>query len=153
MASAHPGAGAPAARPPWRAVARLRAGAQHGLLPALPAQLQLPAPEEPRRSLVSCLGAHGPARDSGATGGAVVAAVAGSRGGEAAAGAAAAPAGRVWPGALGLRAGWPGPRPRRVRAALQWRLPAAAARPDARPGAGHVRLRLRQLHGARFSAG
>uniref|UniRef100_A0A8D0WFG7 alpha-1,2-Mannosidase n=1 Tax=Sus scrofa TaxID=9823 RepID=A0A8D0WFG7_PIG len=158
MASARPGAGAPPAWPPWSAVACLRAGAQHGLLPALPAQLRLPPPEGLRRPRVSCLGARGQAGDAW---GAVVAAAAGSRGGGggggsvcgAAAGSAAARAGCVWPGPLGLRAGRPGPRPGRVREALQWCLPASAARTDARPGARHVRLRLRQLHGARLSPG
>lgn len=151
MASARPGAGAPPAWPPWGAVARLRAGAQHGLLPALSAQLRLPAPDGPRQPRGARLGARGPARRGGGAG---VAAAAGARGGSGAApGSAAGPARRVRPGSLGLRAGRPGLRAGRVREALQRRLPAAAARPDAGPGAGHVRVRLRQLHGARLSPG
>ncbi|XP_013369182.1 PREDICTED: ER degradation-enhancing alpha-mannosidase-like protein 1 isoform X1 [Chinchilla lanigera] len=151
MASARPGAGAPPARPPRRAVARLRAGwAQRGLLPALPAQLRTPAPEGRRRPLAAWFGARGPA---GARGSVVAAAAGGGGGGRRARGSAAARRGRVRPGALGLRAGRPGMRPGRVREALQRRLPAAAAGPDARPGAGHVRLRLRQLHGARLPPG
>ncbi|XP_016795827.1 ER degradation-enhancing alpha-mannosidase-like protein 1 isoform X2 [Pan troglodytes] len=151
MASARPGAGAPPAWPPWSIVARLRAGAQHGLLPALSAQLRLPASEEPRRPRVAHLGARGPA---GGAIRAVVAAAAGDRGSaEPAQGSAASWAGGVRPSPLGLRAGRPGPRPGRVREALQRRLPSAAACPDARPGTGHVRLWLRQLHGSRLPPG
>ncbi|XP_021121738.1 ER degradation-enhancing alpha-mannosidase-like protein 1 isoform X2 [Heterocephalus glaber] len=151
MASARPGAGAPPARAPRSAVARLWAWAQHGLLPALSAQLRLPAPEGLRRARVCPLRGRGPAGDAR---GAVVAAAAGGRGcGRRAPGSSAAQPGRVRPGALGLRAGQLGLRPGRVREALQRRIPAATAGPDARSGAGHVRLWLRQLHGPRLSPG
>lgn len=142
MASARPGTGAATPRPPRGALAVLRAGAQHGLLPALSAPLRLPAFEGPRR-----LGAGGSAGRPG------LAASAKAGAGGAARDPAGAGAGHVRPGALGLRSGRPWLRPGRVRAAIQQRLPAAAACPDARPGTGHVRLRLRQLHGARLSAG